>query len=160
VDEKRARQLWTRAYLQARDWGFFEEAEDLAQEVMLKYANGYSQHQWVRHTMMDVIRKLKGDDRSKCYGTKELIWHDIPMDDFSKPKPPVPPPDHASKIDRDILEKHLSYDAMARLIWKLIFTWGMNQQEIADLLELNPATVCRIVREAREHLTTKVGPRA
>lgn len=73
MENDEARELRERARGRATQTGFFDDADDLAQEVMLSYLSGNGAHQKVGHAVIDATRKLKGDPRTEVFAVRSAF---------------------------------------------------------------------------------------
>lgn len=147
-----------KALICARQLGFAEEAECIANEVLVKYLSHIGSKQLIKHAVMDVIRhrfggnprrpELRGKQWSAGHKHQELL-----DDQFSMVHEPYEP-DMLDQFQRlktaEISGRTL--EVLERAVVILATKWGMTFKEIAHVFGTHPTWVNTTMKATKEKL--------
>lgn len=125
----------------ARRLGFMEQAEDIAQSVMLKYSEGLGQHQAVEHAVIDEVRKRFGrSEKDRENKSREIsLLEEVAC--F---------PDVEDQFDVHWAINKL--EDMDRVIVCLRLLWGLSGKEIGYCLGVSESRISQRLREIEKKL--------
>lgn len=140
------RVLIRRAKIRAKNLGFWEDAEDIAQTVSMRFHEGkIPPGQTLTQAVIDVVRQDMGDSRTNP--ARRRIARPIP---FSQLKDRFVLAAPVKEIS-DEFDYYLSLvDGVQRAVLCLYYRWGLDQREIADVFGCTETDVWA-VRVKAEH---------
>jgi DNA-directed RNA polymerase specialized sigma subunit len=150
MTESDAKRMHKNALRAAAKYRFFgEEGEEIAQEVMCRYATGQHQKQSVQKAVIDVIRSRYGDSRWKRTGDKGALLNCLPFLERHG--------GYSSKLDEKTAldEKLGDLQGTPRVVMYLLFFWGLTMKEIAHCLGLTQGRISQITTETIEAIRRK-----
>lgn len=155
IDSDHLVRLHDRAKRIATIYRFNQDAEDLAQDVALRYLEGKNSHSTVTQTLIDAVRHhygaspRKGVVKSKKYEAKNVSVELIKT-----------LPDLRSDRDGNLEFMKLieSLSVARRMIIILYFKWGLGLLEIAEIFNCSEANVSVMLEETLKKLKTLVKP--
>lgn len=134
------RLLTRRAKSVAVEQGFREDAEDLAQEVVLAFLKNPESKQTVKQAVIDAVRKDRGRSggSEKRHDRTHLALEDVP----ELPGNDDPPPTGALPLPPDwfrILTDLRNLRPYARAMFVLYHGWGLDNHEVGVCFGITPS---------------------
>lgn len=145
MEEQVAQGIYRKAVNYARRIGFSEHAEDLAQDVLLKYTQGKGQHQTVEFAIIDAIRSRFDDRRRKSEKPKEQAF-------ISEPVSP------AHSVEEDVGFAYLldKMDREDRIMACLKYMFDFTEKEIGLCFGISEGRVCQKLKVAYGKMRKRV----
>lgn len=135
MDNEQAKKFRKRAIYSARKYGFGEHAEDLAQEVLCKFAAGQGRHQTIDQATIDAIRGNIGDPRSGNFERQRAAEREY---ESIEDKAHVAEP-KSNGID---FERYLGMlKGIDRAVVCLRIKWGFTEDEIGHCFDLTESAI-------------------
>lgn len=150
MDERQAKRFRDRAIFSARKRGFTEQAEDLAQDVLLKFISGSGTGQTVDQAVIDAVRGSLGDSRSHSSELRRNFHlYPIGMDDLA-----------ASEVPRRHPQDRLGFESIIqglnstdRAVVCLRFIWGLDGKEIGHCFGVTESRISQRLQRIQAGLS-------
>lgn len=149
MDDLTIKQLRKRLINKAKAMGFLEEAEDLAQQVLTRYADKKSLAQNIHYAFIDVLRRAFGSTRTQIYTKKKALRKASSLTTS-----------HVSEQTSEIRQEsgnQLHYlitrlKGTERAIVCLYYLWGFNEEELAYAFGVTGSQINHYKKKAQKIL--------
>lgn len=120
-----------------------EQAEDFAQEALLKRFQGSRQH--IKHLWIDYLRETSGRSGGRHYELrKSLNNHLFTFDQF---------PDYRIEdFDPRMTARLKLLTLTERIITILILGWGLTQEEVANVFGMSASRISQIISKVEKRM--------
>lgn len=147
-----AQNFHKRALLSATKFGFAQHREDIAQEVLCRFAAGKGRHQTIDQAVIDVIREDFGRTTLPGFQARSALRNASSIVEVSDRPSPLPLPDNRVGFDGfiDLLSGN------ERTVVVLTYLWGLNEKEIGYCLGVTESRACQIKKGAEARLRKKL----
>lgn len=145
-----------KALFSAKKFGFGEHAEDLAQEMLLKFLENKETRQTVDQAVIDAIREEFGNPNTAGYELRRARDNAIPVDELidsltlrgSIGETPT------SALD---FERYLEmFEDMERATICLVFKWGFSLKEVGHCFGVTESRVSQILKDILGRIRKKI----
>lgn len=135
-------------------WGLSQDAEDIAQTVILGYLEGRSTHQMIKHSIIDVLRAQQGRKGSRVLSEKKNLRHAMPIKNelLEAPEPDGHIKGFSKIHELDFRKKIEVLAPNEHCMIFLIVVWGFTQSEVADCFGTSESWVCQKLAVIKEKL--------
>lgn len=157
MTDEQAKKLLMRAKASAKRLGFGSIAEDLAQAVLLRFCEGRGQHQTVDQAVIDAIRAEFGSPRTPGHERRKAVQRPVAGMEAARGIGVEP----RDGLDFERLTGML--EERDRAIAKLIYVWGLTEQEIGDLFGISESRISQrhtVIQARLSEALAKEKPRA
>lgn len=161
MTDEQAKKFFKRIKISASKFGFAHEAEDCAQEILLRMLEGRHQHSTIDQAVIDYLRRNHGDKRRLGRAKRENFNHAYSYEQgaYDNTLGACPGEQLEQRMDVDRLIRSIRTKGNGqkwRAIAGMFFVGGYTEAEIADHYNVGPTRIHQILKEISGRLSKRI----